>query len=137
MNTYGIEFEDHIEHVVAETPGKAKYKFYKQHEIDDCMEFGDYLKCVRCFLIHKFKISDLFTQNVEMFERMREQRGIEFACIGMTVEVNGHKGIIVGSNSSLNLDVCFDGSHCAMNCHPHYKVKYFDINGNLIKEYEG
>jgi len=136
MNTYGIEFNNHTENIVAETPGKAKYKFYKQNEFDDFMEFGDCLKYVRCFLIHKFKVSDLFTHDIEMFKRMKELRGIEFAHIGMNIEVNGRKGTIVGSNSSLNLDVCFDGDSYISNCHPYYMIKYFDINGNLMKEYE-
>lgn len=136
MNTYGIDFYDHIEYVVAETAGKAKYKFFKQHEIDDSMEFGDFVKQVRCFLIHKFSVKDLFTQNIEMFERMKEQREIEFAYIGMTVEVDGRKGTIVGSNSSSNLDVCFDGESYVSNCHPYYMIKYFDNNSNLIKEYQ-
>jgi len=135
MNTYGIEFEDHTESVVAETPSKAKYKFYKMH-VDDCMEFGDFVRCVKCFLIHKFNVKDLFTHDIEMFKRMKELRGIEFAYIGMSVEVNSRKGIIVGSNSSLNLDVCFDGESYISNCHPYYMIKYFDINSSLIKEYE-
>lgn len=135
MNTYAIGLWGHTSTEVGETAGKAKYNFFRSHEIGDSIEFGDFVKQVRCKLIHKFKVSDLFTNDWDAFVRMREYRGIEFALLGMRVEVNGKPGVIVGSNSSMNLDVCFDGQHWKENCHPWWRVKYFDNKGNLIKEY--
>lgn len=135
MNTYAIEFWGHTTTEVGETPGKAKYRFFRVHEIGDSIDFGAFVKQVKCKLVHKFKVSDLFTNDLDAFIRMRESRGIEFATLGMRVEVDGKPGVIIGSNSGMNLDVCFDGQHWKDNCHPWWRVKYFDHHGNLIKEY--
>ena len=67
-------------------------------------------------------------------------RSIEFAKIGMMIEVDGDLGTIVGMNSSANLDVQFAnqlqyGKH-THNCHPTWKVKYFDAEGKVIAHYD-
>lgn len=136
MNTYAITFRNHTENEIAETAGKAKYQFFKSHEIDDSMEFGDFVCCVSCKLVRKFRVSDLFTSDLESFDKMKKWRNIEFAYIGMKIEVNGKPGTIVGSNSGLNLNICLDGQYHVSNCHPHWRVKYLDNNENLIREYK-
>lgn len=135
MNTYEITLWGHTSTAIGETAGKAKYSFFREHEIDDSMDFGDFLKSISCRLVHRFHIKDLFPEDMEQFNRMKESRGIEFAHLGMKVEVDGKPGVIVGSNRSLNLDVCFEGQHWASNCHPWWRVKYLDNKGNVIREY--
>ncbi|MBX8557162.1 hypothetical protein K5D56_26500 [Pseudomonas cichorii] len=73
-------------------------------------------------------------------EDMMRCRGIEFARLGMMVEVDGDMGTIQGMNTSANLDVLFTNqlkhgkrSH---NCHPTWKVKYFDESGTLIAHFD-
>ncbi|MGQ6549756.1 hypothetical protein ACUNEV_19760 [Serratia sp. IR-2025] len=66
-------------------------------------------------------------------------RGIDFARLGMMVEVYGDLGTIVGMNGSANLDVVFTnqlkyGKH-KHNCHPTCEVKYFDAEGKVIVDY--
>ncbi|OCJ24586.1 hypothetical protein [Serratia sp. 14-2641] len=66
-------------------------------------------------------------------------RGIDFARLGMMVEVYGDQGTIVGMNGSANLDVVFTnqlkyGKH-KHNCHPTCEVKYFDAEGKVIADY--
>ncbi|HIE2514024.1 TPA: hypothetical protein ACXLCK_002478 [Pseudomonas aeruginosa] len=73
-------------------------------------------------------------------QTMRVQHGIEFARIGMMVEVNGERGTIKGANGSANLDVVFAnvlkmGQH-KHNCHPCWRVKYFDDTGELIAHHD-
>jgi len=70
---------------------------------------------------------------------MKRTRGIDFARLGMMVEVSGELGTIVGMNSSCNLDVVFanqlkrgKGKH---NCHPTWDIAYFDKEGNVIADY--
>lgn len=135
LNTYAIELWGHTSTEVGETSGKAKYRFFLQHEIGDSIRFGDFVKQVKCRLIHKFRVSDLFTKDRDSFIHMRRNRGIDFAEVGMRVEVDGKSGVIVGSNSSMNLDVCFDGQSWKENCHPWWRVKYFTHDGHLIKEF--
>lgn len=136
MNTYAIEFWGHISNAVGETAGKAKYNFFREHEISDSMDFGGFVRSVKCRLVHKFHYKDLFTQDIADFQDTLRRRGIEFAYLGMKVEVDGKPGRIVGGNRSLNLDICFDGNHWKENCHPWWRMKYFDNQGNLIKAFE-
>ena len=70
---------------------------------------------------------------------MKRCRGIDFARIGMQVEVDGDMGTIAGMNSSANLDVVFvnqlkygKGKH---NCHPTWEVCYFDADGKVVADY--
>lgn len=75
----------------------------------------------------------------QFIDSMTRCRGIDFARIGMMVEVYGDLGTIVGMNGSANLDVVFAnqlkyGKH-KHNCHPTCEVKYFDNNGKVIADY--
>lgn len=70
---------------------------------------------------------------------MKRCRGIDFARIGMQVEVDGDMGTIVGMNSSANLDVVFVNQlkfgKGKSNCHPTWQTRYFDADGNVIADY--
>lgn len=64
-----------------------------------------------------------------------ERRGLPFVTMGMAVECDGHKGTIAGSNDSGNFDVRFsEGPYKGRtgNCHPNWKMKYFDAEGALL-----
>lgn len=67
----------------------------------------------------------------------RIARHMPFVKRGMRVEhtYDGKKGRIAGANSSANLNIIFDGENYSRNCHPHWMMKYFDNDGNVIKEY--
>lgn len=79
--------------------------------------------------------------NAEQFiADMIRCRGIEFAQLGMMVEVDGNMGTIQGINASANLNVRFAneltfGKH-SHNCHPMWRVKYFDATGALIAHFD-
>ncbi|HWT40981.1 MAG TPA: hypothetical protein VN081_07010 [Dongiaceae bacterium] len=70
---------------------------------------------------------------------MTRCRGMEWVRIGMQVEVNGDLGTIIGMNGSANLDVVFVNQlkmgKRKHNCHPTWKTRYFDADGNVIKDY--
>ena len=136
MNTYEVLVNGMSPYkAIAETPSKAKYNCFRY--ISDIWDitFGQFLKEVlSCRKIGSFRPSDLFGDR-ERFERMKKARGIEFAYMGMRIEVCGKMGTIVGANDSLNLNVLYDGWYIHDNCHPWYRTKYFDNNGNVIAEY--
>lgn len=75
----------------------------------------------------------------EFISNMIQFRDIDFARIGMMVEVDGDIGTITGMNKSANLDVIFTNQlkfgGTKHNCHPTYEVCYFDENGNILKDY--
>jgi hypothetical protein len=125
---------------IAKTPGKAKYQ-HAQY-LHDELSYGDgifiMLKSMRYRKIGEAHVGVYFKDN-DTFQNVRKSRGIEFAYLGMKVEVNGKVGVIVGGNQSLNLDVLFyygTKDQYIGNCHPWWKMKYFDINGNVIREYK-
>jgi len=138
MNTYQITLSDDYNKIVpAETPAKAKYELFRY--LSDVCEWDDGFKgflknIISCKCLHKFNPSDLF-RNDETFENTKKWRNLEFAYLGMNIEMDGKKGVIVCGNSSLNLNICFEGQCWEENCHPWYRMKYFDNKGNLIKEY--
>jgi hypothetical protein len=56
----------------------------------------------------------------------------------MRVEVDGHRGILVGNNSSANFDVLLeDGPHrgLTLNCHPNWRVTYFDSDQTVLARF--
>lgn len=67
-------------------------------------------------------------------------RGIEFAKLGMMVEVDGDTGTIEGMNGSANLNVRFTNQlkygKQVHNCHPTWRVKYFDETGTVIAHFD-
>ena len=105
--------------------GKAKVQFYNY--LDGDFDYT-YIRCR--------KVGPIFTS--DEFIRNAKYRGIEFAYCGMVIKVAGENGIIVGHNSSANLNVFFpDGKYKGQtqNCHPNWKTEYFDSKGNLIKSF--
>ena len=151
MNNYEIKLKDHswfdiddnykcdkgiTETFFAETPSKAKYQMFLY--TNDMWEYTDgfkgFLKDVE--YCRKIKFDESSSFKIDQFNHMKEMRNIKFAYIGMKVIVNGKEGIIVGSNGSLNLDVMFEGYNGPCNCHPYWKTKYIDSEGNVLKEFE-
>lgn len=80
------------------------------------------------------------TKAEQFIDDMIRCRGIEFAQLGMMVEVDGNMGTIQGINASASLNVKFAneltfGNH-SHNCHPMWRVKYFDATGALIAHFD-
>lgn len=133
-NTYDINFGRMNETITAETPSKAKYRFFKINNIEDeyNIDLMEFSQNATCKLIIKDTIENLYTDKEE-FERMKRSRNIEFAYQGMAIKVNGQNGIITG-NIGMNLAVCLEGNNFNHNIHPHWKTKYFKED-NLVKEF--
>jgi hypothetical protein len=72
-------------------------------------------------------------------ERTAKYRGVEFVRAGMTVIVDGTKGVIVGNNSSANWDVLFDeGTKWGgqiLNCHPTWEIVYLADDGTVLSDF--
>ena len=58
---------------------------------------------------------------IAAMDHLNQMRGTSFH-LGQRITVDGKRGVIVGANSSSNLDVLFDGEKHASNCHPTWKV---------------
>ncbi|MED2737729.1 hypothetical protein [Bacillus toyonensis] len=133
-----FEFKDwecrHTE--IAETPGKAKYQFYRY--LQDGVwktDFKTFVKSVKCKKKGIADITSMFGPKAQ-FDSMCEKRHIPFCYQGMRIEVCGKPGTVVGSTSGLNLQVVFDGNQwVTSNCHPYYETTYYDANGIVVADY--
>jgi hypothetical protein len=113
------------------TAGKAKYKFW----VDVAEAWPDVKYTDITVFRYKTSGDEMFFRD---FARTAINRDVPFARVGMSVEVGGFKGEIAGKNSSANFDILFlEGPHkgLILNCHPNWRIKYFDVNGKLIKEF--
>lgn len=118
---------------VAKTAAAARYQFYQEHEFD--CGYAKVFSEIKSKSLGLVK-PDHFFGSAEQFERIVKYRGIEFAYQGMAIDVAGRKGIIVGGNSSSNLDVLFDGGTAPSNCHPNYETTYYGEDGEIIKDFK-
>ena len=120
---------------IAETPGKAKRQHYEYLQ-DGLWEedFFTVIKGMKCRKTGIARVESLFS-DTEQFDRNKEYRNIPFAYQGMRISVCGKMGTIVGSNSSCNLDVVYDGNWHTNNCHPWYETVYYDRDGSVIADY--
>lgn len=107
------------------TAGMAKSIFYRELDMDIPYT------CIKVRL-------NGYPYTSEDFIRNAKYRKIDFAYCGMAVKVGDFNGVIVGFNSSANLNVlAIDGSYKGqvLNCHPHSEIVYFDKKGNVLKSF--
>ena len=76
----------------------------------------------------------------QFIDDMNRTRSIEFARMGMQVEVNGEMGTIAGFNASANLNVIMANrlkyGKSVRSYHPTWNVKYFDEEGKVIAHFD-
>ncbi len=115
-NVAGRDWQTIVNHT---TPGKAKSEYLRN--VRDAWPDVTY-RMIRVRVAGPPSTS-------EAFAMMRLYRKIPAAHVGMVVQVGEHRGVIVGHNSSANLDVLFgpgrlDGQ--ILNCHPNWDIRYFE-----------
>lgn len=123
---YYSHFDEAWRQVISTSRGKAKAEFLRSLD-------GDYNYIdVLCKKDYEIKTD-------ESFNKVAESRGVKFAKIGMRVSVNGENGHITGHNRSGNFDVLFNENSKwkgqNLNCHPTWRVTYFDEEGKIIKSF--
>lgn len=123
----------HTETVVAQTPSKARYKFYLTLDAEE--KYKDYFKYIKVKKIGIANKGEFHFSNstINKFEEVKQKRGIFFAQLGMKIEVAGKMGVIVGANDHCNLNVDFGNG--ASNCHPKWKTTYFDNAGAILAQF--
>lgn len=134
VRTYDIwDDKEYPKKIIAATAGKAKYEYWQL--MSDCWDipFGKLLPLLRVRKLGPASPSAHFMDR-ENFDRMKVNRGIEFTYMGMRVEVNGKAGTITGYHG-FNLMVLMDGDTRPGNCHPWWETKFFDKQGNVIRDY--
>ena len=125
----GVRGMDWSRTVHAETAGKAKSEYFRDIR-ESWPEMPFTAVTAHC-------IGGPITDS--RFLETAKYRGVAFARVGMAVEVDGSRGVIVGHNSSANFDVLFESgafAGCTLNCHPNWRIRYFQPDGALIQEFQ-
>lgn len=139
VDDLGYKDFEYAENIFAETRSKARYKLYKKMTDEYNIEWKDgfrgFLEGIRTKRIGTNGVNDLYGSEYD-FKIMTERRDILFAEQGMMVNINGKYGIIVGSNTSCNLDVYFPCLGHTDNCHPWWEATYYDKAGEVIKDFK-
>jgi hypothetical protein len=132
LKAYKVSFKEleYYSTIIARTPAAARYQYWRY--LDTGFPYKNYLNAFKTKCLGLANPEHIFGDK-ELFDRMCKHRFIEFAYMGMTVDVDGEKGIIVGSNSSMNLNVLFPERTGVENCHPHWQTTYYNNNGEIIK----
>ncbi len=124
----------HLSEIVIErSASKARYYFYLK--LDHDYPYNKLFRYISVKSYGKSKTSDWFGDS-EMFKRICKSRNIEFAYQGMSIDVDGQKGIIVGGNSHNNLDVLMDGKMHIENCHPSWETTFYNKEMNIVKDFK-
>ena len=143
LKSYNCKIEDFFKdgtnlesNIIAKSASKARYFFWQLHN-DSLVDYCDCFRAIKVKTLGTVKPEHYFFQesSEKDFIKMCKYRNIEFAKPGMVVNVSGNNGWIVGSNSSMNLEVLFEDYVTTSNCHPNYGIAYYDNNGNLIKSF--
>lgn len=131
---YFKDSSDLISNHIAQSHSAARYAYWQAHQ--ECL--SPYSACLRVIKVRSLGAihASQFFGNKEDFMKMCEQREIPFAYQGMSVDVAGKIGVIVGSNSSMNLDVLFEGYSDVSNCHPTWETTYYDDKMNVVKDFK-
>lgn len=75
-------------------------------------------------------------QTTKAFLRVATSRGVPCARIGMMVEMNGRRGLIVDHNESANFEVYFFDTKQVGNCHPNWRMTYFREDGSVLLKFD-
>lgn len=136
LDDYSIfKTRDLISTHIGTSHSQARYKFWREHS--ECL--NDYNKCFKYIKVKSLGAvkPEHYFGNQESFESMKKYRGLDFLQMGMIVDVEGKLGWVIGSNSSCNLDVMFEGEEYPYsNCHPHWETTYYDDKMNVIKDFK-
>lgn len=129
--TPGYDFKSTV---IALSHSQARYRFWHQNQ-EVLNSYSDDFRFIKVRSLGNPDPS-LFFMDQEGFERMCEHRSIQFAYMGMTVDINGKKGIITGY-IGFNLAVMLDGNlHPYSNCHPNWETTYYDSSWNILADFK-
>ncbi|MGG1147639.1 hypothetical protein [Bacillus wiedmannii] len=128
-----IENKLHAMEIGAESKDQAISLYYTYFKLDKTnMLFADFKRLVICEQLGLDNIEQFFGSEAE-FEKMCRYRKIEFAYLGMRVQIAGRMATIIGNNKS-DLAVIYDNIPKVFAADPRWEVVYFDKNGKVIKK---
>ncbi|MGG1340137.1 hypothetical protein ABE244_06065 [Bacillus toyonensis] len=128
-----IEGKSHAMEIAADSKDQAISMYYTHFKLNKTnMLFADFKRWVICEQLGFDNIEQFFGSEAE-FEKMCRYRRIEFAYMGMRVQIAGRMATIIGNNKS-DLAVIYDNIPQVFAADPCWEVVYFDKNGKVIKK---
>ncbi len=120
--------------VISESHSKARYQFYRK--ISECVtSYAAVFKFIKVKSLGKAAKPYILGDKTK-FTTVCMQRGIDFAHQGMTIDVAGQKGVIIGGNDSSNFDVYLHDDKQIHNVHPTWETTYYDKEMKIVKEFK-
>lgn len=107
------------------------YKEFKLHKTD--MSYSDFKKIAICEYVGLDNLEQFYSKE-KYFLRMCKFRKIEFAYMGMRVEIAGKMATIVG-NHKTDLLVVYDGMPHESKADPRWEIIYFGKNGEIVRDW--
>ncbi|HGH7177566.1 TPA: hypothetical protein ACJMKJ_005210 [Bacillus wiedmannii] len=129
-----LEGKEHKMELPANSEAQAISMYYKEFKFNKTnMLFADFKELVNCESLGLDNLEQFYSKEAN-FIRMCKYRKIEFARMGMRVQIAGQMATIVGNHKS-DLLVIYDGFSYESKADPRWEIVYFDKNGEIIKDY--
>ncbi|HDR6825809.1 TPA: hypothetical protein QCV86_003000 [Bacillus thuringiensis] len=119
--------------ISAHSEAQAVSMFYKEFKLNKTnMPYADFKRRVNCEYIGLDNLEQFYSKEKD-FLRMCKFRKIDFAYMGMRVEIAGQMATIVG-NHKTDLLVVYDGMPYVSKADPRWEIVYFGQNGEIVKD---
>lgn len=129
-----LEGKKHEMEIPAHSEAQAVSLYYKEFKVNKTqMSFPVFKELVKCETLGLDNLEQFYSKESN-FIRMCKYRKIEFARMGMKVQIAGKMATIVGNHKS-DLLVIYDGFSYESKADPRWEIIYFDEAGAIIKDY--
>ncbi|TSI19934.1 hypothetical protein FOT98_08940 [Bacillus sp. HY001] len=120
--------------VSAYSEAQAISMYYKEFKLNKTnMLFADFKRITNCECLGLDNLEQFYCKE-KNFLRMCKFRKVEFARMGMRVQIAGKMATIVGNHKS-DLLVIYDGFSYESKADPRWQIVYFDEAGAVVKDF--
>ncbi len=129
-----LKGKKHEMEIAAHSEAQAVSMYYKEFKENKTqILFPVFKELVKCENLGLDNLEQFYVKEAN-FIRMCKYRKIEFARMGMRVQIAGRMATIVGNHKS-DLLVIYDGFSYASKADPRWQIVYFDEAGAIIKDF--
>lgn len=119
--------------IAAHSEAQAVSMFYKEFKSNKTnIPYTDFKRRVNCECLGLDNLEQFYSKEKD-FLRMCRFRKIDFAYMGMRVEIAGKMATIVG-NHKTDLLVVYDGMSHESKADPRWEIVYFGQNGEIVRD---
>ncbi|MED1406942.1 hypothetical protein P4U07_30115 [Bacillus mycoides] len=129
-----LDGKNHVMDIAAYSEAQAVSMYYKEFKFNKTnMLFADFKRMAICEYLGLDNLEQFYSKEKD-FLRMCKYRKIEFAYMGMRVEIAGKMATIVG-NHKTDLLVLYDGLTRESKADARWEIAYFDEMGAIVRDY--